>query len=107
MAPLVTAAALCVGCATTASLAPPAAPTGADERLAMSVYQALNADPVYFFRHVTVSVDGGVAELTGYVWSTDAIFRARQITRAVPGVSRVVTSQLELERNGRNSNVTR
>jgi osmotically-inducible protein OsmY len=72
----------------------------ADEALAANIYAALNADAVYFFRHVDVTVDDGVADLSGYVWSTDAIYRARTITRDVSGVRRVVTSHLELERNG-------
>lgn len=75
--------------------------------LANSLYTALNADPVYFFRHVDVRVVNGVADLSGYVWSTDAIYRARQIARHVPGITRVVTSHLELEREGRGTGVTR
>jgi osmotically-inducible protein OsmY len=75
-----------------------------DEVLANAVYSDLNADPKYYFRHVDVRVDNGVAHLSGYVWSTDAIYRARTIARNVPGVTDVVTSQLELERNGRDSN---
>jgi osmotically-inducible protein OsmY len=75
-----------------------------DEVLANAVYSDLNADPKYYFRHVDVRVDNGVAHLSGYVWSTDAIYRARTIARNVPGVTGVVTSQLELERNGRDSN---
>ena len=74
-----------------------------DEVLANAVYSDLNADPKYYFRHVDVRVDNGVAHLSGYVWSTDAIYRARTIARNVPGVTGVVTSQLELERNGRDS----
>lgn len=74
----------------------------ADESIGQQVYAALNADPTYFYRHVDVRVDDGVADLSGYVWSTDALYRARQITRAVPGVKRVVTSHLELERAGSN-----
>jgi osmotically-inducible protein OsmY len=94
--------------ASAASAASPAlTPSGADERLATTVYQALNADPVYFYRHVDVRVDDGVADLSGYVWTTDAIYRARQIARSVPGVRRVVTSQLQLERNGPANGVTR
>jgi osmotically-inducible protein OsmY len=73
-----------------------------DESIGQQVYAALNADPTYFYRHVDVRVDDGVADLSGHVWSTDAIYRARQITRAVPGVKRVVTSHLELEREGLN-----
>jgi len=62
---------------------------------------------MYFFRHVEVRVDNGIAHLSGFVWSTDAIYGARRIAQSVPGVTQVVTSQLELERNGRNSGVTR
>jgi osmotically-inducible protein OsmY len=72
----------------------------ADEVLASTVYAELNADPIYYFRHVDVTVDHGVADLSGYVWSTDALYRARKIARSVPGVSRVVTARLELERQG-------
>jgi osmotically-inducible protein OsmY len=74
-----------------------------DEVLANAVYADLNADPKYYFRHVDVRVDNGVAHLSGYVWTTDAIYRARTIARNVPGVTGIVTSQLELERNGRDS----
>jgi len=63
------------------------------------VYAALNADPTYYFRHVDVRVDHGVAHLSGYVWSTDALYRAKQITARVPGVSGVV-NEMELEREG-------
>jgi len=72
-----------------------------DEILANIVYSELNADPVYYFRHVDVTVDNGVAHLSGYVWSTDAIYAARRIASHVPGVTGVRTNQLELERNGR------
>ena len=72
-----------------------------DEILANTVYSELNAAPMYYFRHVDVSVDNGVAHLSGYVWGTDAIYAARRIASNVPGVTRVVTNQLELERNGR------
>ena len=91
------------------STAPPrsAEQIRADESLANQVYAALNADPLYYFRHVDVRVDDGVTDLTGYVWSADAIYRARQITRAVPGVKRVVTNNLELERNGLGRGPTR
>jgi osmotically-inducible protein OsmY len=101
---LLAASALIVSCATTA---PSTAHASADELLANNVYLALNADPVYFYRHVDVRVDDGVADLSGYVWSTDAIYRARQIARGVSGINRVVTSHLELEREGRANGVTR
>ena len=74
-----------------------------DEILANAVYSQLNADPIYYFRHVDVQVDNGVAQLSGFVWSTDAIYRARYIAMNVPGVTGVSTNQLELERNDRSS----
>jgi osmotically-inducible protein OsmY len=78
-----------------------------DEILANTVYSELNADPRYYFRHVEVRVDNGVADLSGYVWSTDAIYAARKIARTVPGVTAVRTSQLQLERNGRDTGPAR
>jgi len=98
--PGILAAVLAAGCA---SLAPPVpAPSAADQALADRVYVALNNDPTYLFRHVDVSVSDGVTDLSGYVWSSDALYRARRIAGAVPGVTGVVTSHLELERNGSN-----
>ena len=80
---------------------------GADQALANTIYSQLNADPTYYFRHVEVRVDHGVAHLSGYVWSTDALYAARRIARSVPGVTGVATTQLELERNGQSTGVTR
>ncbi len=110
-ASVIAAATLTVSCAT-APPAPsrPAAVQSArseqgatDQVLANAVYSELNADPTYYFRHVEVRVDDGVAHLSGYVWSADAIYRARTIASNVPGVTGVVTSGLELERNGRDN----
>ena len=78
-----------------------------DEVLANSVYSELNASPTYYFRHVDVAVDNGVAHLSGYVWSTDAIYAARKIAGNVPGITGVMTSQLQLERNGRDTGPAR
>lgn len=106
---LIAVATLTVSCAS----APPTPPApsaaesirselgATDEILANAVYSQLNADPIYYFRHVDVRVDNGVADLSGFVWSTDAIYRARKIASQTPGITRVVTSHLELERNGR------
>jgi osmotically-inducible protein OsmY len=91
---------LAVACSTTPARSPTPAQTRGDEAVADRVYLALNADPTYFYRHVDVKVDSGVADLSGYVWSTDAIYRAWQIAREVPGVTRVVTNHLDLEREG-------
>jgi osmotically-inducible protein OsmY len=74
-----------------------------DEILANAVYSQLNADPMYYFRHVDVRVAKGVAQLSGYVWSTDAIYQARKLAVKVPGITGVSTSELQLERNGRDS----
>lgn len=111
---MIAAAALTVSCATPPlrPVPPGAAPAGAEppganDLLASAVYRQLNADPIYYFRHVDVRVDHGVAHLTGYVWSADALYRARYIAQSVPGISAVVTSQLELERNGLTNGVTR
>jgi osmotically-inducible protein OsmY len=112
---LLAAAVLAASCATAPrerSLAAGAGSEGAAEAptndmLANAVYSKLNADPVYYFRHVNVSVDHGVADLSGYVWSADAIYRARYIAQSVAGISGVVTNQLELERNGRSDGVAR
>lgn len=104
MAALIVAA-LLGSCSTTAPRS--RAQNRVDEALASNVYLALNADPVYFYRHVNVTVDDGRADLSGYVWSADAIYRARQVACHVPGITRVVTSHLELEREGRGNGVTR
>jgi osmotically-inducible protein OsmY len=58
---------------------------------------ALEADPNYYFRHVTVRVEKGVAKLGGYVDSGAAIQRARAVAGKVPGVTRVETNHLKLD----------
>jgi osmotically-inducible protein OsmY len=68
-----------------------------DEALTKAVYSALKADPNHYFRHVTVKVDQGVANLSGYVDSSGAIYRARTIAGKVPGVTRVVTNHLQID----------
>ncbi|HLY53272.1 MAG TPA: BON domain-containing protein [Steroidobacteraceae bacterium] len=111
---LIGAAVLTASCATAppqaAGPAPAATPERliADRALANAVYSKLNADPYYYYRHVEVKVDDdGVAHLSGYVWSADAIFAARRLASSVPGVTGVVTNQLELERNGPSNGVAR
>jgi osmotically-inducible protein OsmY len=109
-----TLAALTASCATTPPPSPAtsAAPAGAeraatDGLLAETIAAKLNAYPTYYFRHVDVKVDRGVAELSGYVWSADALYGARRIARSVPGITQVLTTRLELERNGRANGVSR
>lgn len=86
---------------TACAVSPPKSPeqTQADDLIAEQISSALNADPTYFFRHVDVRVDGGVAHLSGYIWSTEELYRAKQIAARVPGVKRIV-NELELERGG-------
>lgn len=99
---LAATATLLVACSAASPLKTPASPgSPVDAALANKVYLALNASPVYYFRHVDVRVDDGVANLSGYVWSTDALYAARRIAARVPGVTGVQTGNLELERNGR------
>lgn len=69
----------------------------ADNATAERVYAALEANPIYYFRDVEVNVDYGVARLSGYVWTTDALYHAQQIARGVPGVAGV-RDEMELER---------
>lgn len=73
--------------------------TQSDDLIAEQISSALNADPTYFFRHVDVRVDAGVAHLSGYIWCTEGLYRAKQIAAQVPGVKRVV-NEMELERGG-------
>ena len=112
---LIAVATLTVSCAS-APPTPPAPPAAqsmrselgaTDEILANAVYSQLNADPIYYFRHVDVRVDNGVADLSGFVWSADAIYRARKIAINVTGVTGVRTRQLQLERNGQNTGPAR
>lgn len=111
---LIGTAALAASCASAPPPARPAVGTAAmseqlapSDDLAHAVYSKLNASPVYYYRHVDVRVDQGVAYLSGYVWSTDAIYAARRLAGSVPGITDVVTSQLELQRNGRSDGVAR
>jgi osmotically-inducible protein OsmY len=71
----------------------------ADAATADRVLAALDANPIYYFRDVEVTVDYGVARLSGYVWTTDALYAAQGIARRVPGVTRVEDT-MELERQG-------
>lgn len=98
-------AGICSSCVS--APAPSPAQALSDQDTATRVLLALNADPTYYYRHVDVHVSDGVTELSGYVWSTQAIYRAREISNGVPGVTRVVTSHLDLERQGRGMGISR
>ena len=90
-------AAVLVAC----SSVPPKSPEQerADAATAERVYATLDGNPIYYFRDVEVSVDYGVARLSGYVWTTDALYRAQEIAGRVPGVTGVQNT-MELERQG-------
>jgi osmotically-inducible protein OsmY len=74
------------------------AQTRTDTQTAARVYASLKADPVFFYRNVNVTVDDGVAHLSGYVWTADALYHAEDIARRVPGVTGVV-DQMTLARS--------
>ncbi|MGO9805003.1 MAG: BON domain-containing protein [Steroidobacteraceae bacterium] len=100
LSPAVLAAAAFVlaGC----SSVPPRSPAQieTDEETTDRIYAALERNPIYFFSHVDVMVDNGVARLSGDVWTTDALLQAVKIARSVPGVT-AVHDELELSRASR------
>ncbi|HVN46773.1 MAG TPA: BON domain-containing protein [Steroidobacteraceae bacterium] len=73
--------------------------TESDARATKEVNDRLSADPKHYFRHVQVSVHDGVAELTGFVYSSDAVYKAKELAQQAPGVTRV-DSRVRVERNG-------
>jgi osmotically-inducible protein OsmY len=78
-----------------------------DRAVANRVQEALNADQQLYARHITVSADGGVISLGGYVWTQPDLEEALRVAGGVQGVSKVI-NDLELERGGLgNSPVTR
>lgn len=81
------------------STSPPRSPEQirADQATEERVYAALDADPIYYYRHVDVRVDAGVVHLSGYVWGTDALLKAKQIAAGIPGVT-LVANEMELQR---------
>jgi osmotically-inducible protein OsmY len=98
VAVLISAAFVLAGCASLPKRSP--AQIAADDATAGRVYAALEDNPIYFFGHVDVSVDNGVACLSGVVWTTDALYHAKKIARTVPGVI-AVHDELELARAAR------
>ncbi len=78
-----------------------------DRATADRVQAALDADRQLYAKHITVSADGGVVSLGGYVWTQPDLEEALRIAEEVQGVSKVV-NDLELERGGiSNSPVSR
>jgi osmotically-inducible protein OsmY len=95
---LAISAVVLAACSTT----PPKSPEQerADAATAARVVAAFDANPIYYLDNVDVSVDYGVAQLSGYVWTTDALYAAQRIARRVPGVTGI-RDELELEREGK------
>ena len=87
------------GAVVSCASAPPKSPAQEQADIATTerVYAALEANPIYYLRDVEVNVDYGIAQLSGYVWTTDALYGAEGIARKVPGVIRV-SDKMELER---------
>ncbi len=77
--------------------------TPSESRTAHDIDKRLKADPHHLFRHVNVTVHDGVARLGGFVYSDDALAKAKQIASETPGVTRV-DNEMRLKRNGDNSN---
>ena len=91
------AALLAISCAAD----PPRAPQQrqSDIRATNEFYTKLNSDQTYYYSHVKIRVENGVAHLSGYVWNTEALNHAKEVASSVPGVTTVVDN-LELEREG-------
>jgi osmotically-inducible protein OsmY len=71
-----------------------------DDAIAKQVYDKLNADPIGYYKHVTVRADKGVVTLGGLVWSDEDLNRAKRIAATVPGVTQVV-DRMTIERGPR------
>jgi hypothetical protein len=102
--PFLAWAALMIATACSANPPKPLGSGRADQATAEQVYSALIDDPVYFYRHVDVRVDDGVAHLSGHVWGTEALSHAQRVACDVSGVKAVVNhldlDQLDLDLGG-------
>lgn len=67
----------------------------ADKLTATRVYDAIKANPLYFYPAVEVSVNRGVVYLTGLSSSSAGLDEATAIARRVPGV-KAVANAMEL-----------
>jgi osmotically-inducible protein OsmY len=86
---------------TACSTLPSRTPTekSADAAIAAEVKSVLLADPNIYARHIDVTVDRGVVELGGFVWTNQEYLLARNDAASVPGV-RSVNTQMDLLRGG-------
>jgi osmotically-inducible protein OsmY len=75
------------------------APVAAAGELASRVQNALHADPYFYDKHVTVSVEQGAVVLRGFVLSSLDLLDALRIARKAAGDHRVIDN-LSIELNG-------
>ena len=70
-----------------------------DRNATKEFYSRLDSDQNYYYPHVTIRVENGVAHLGGHVWNEQALYHAKDVASSVPGITSVVDT-LELERDG-------
>ena len=71
----------------------------ADAAIAAHVESVLLGDPNIYARHIDVTVDRGVVQLGGFVWTNQEYLLARNDAAAVAGVV-AVHAQMDLVRGG-------
>jgi osmotically-inducible protein OsmY len=72
----------------------------ADEKLRKKVKVALHADPYFYDRHVTVSIENGDVVLRGFVFSDWDLRHALSIARKAAG-DKTVVDNLSIKLGGR------
>ena len=72
----------------------------ADEKLRKQVRAALHANPYFYDRHVTVSIENGVVVLRGFVFSDWDLRQALSIARKAAG-DKTVVDNLSIKVGGR------
>jgi len=72
----------------------------ADEKLRKQVKAALHADPYFYDKHVTVSIENGVVVLRGFVFSDWDLRQALSIARKAAG-DKTVVDNLSIKEGGR------
>jgi osmotically-inducible protein OsmY len=104
------ALAVALSCAAAACVMQPpktAAEREADKDLVDRVDASLKADPGLYARHINLRADNGVVTLSGYVWTTEELVKAKQDAELVSGVVKVV-NRMEVDRGAiTDSSVTR
>jgi osmotically-inducible protein OsmY len=83
-----------------AATTPQGADSVADEKLRKQVKAALHADPYFYDRHVTVSIEDGAVVLRGFVFSDWDLRHALSIARKAAG-DKTVVDNLSIKQGGR------